>query len=249
MSDEHEPDRTTTLTASSASSPQEVTEVLCREVGASHPDGALKQIRTMKRLLRSHYRVKQRLERYGIDSLSDAVVHIAELRRQVRRSRDEQREHALDRMEVLDDLMEAVDAMRRRLHSRPASASNRAPDTSGSNTSPDGSLANVDDLIEGLQQALDEIRLELWLHQSHDEEGPATPVASTAADLLDRLADEIDAATSAHERLRQENAQLKAQNESLQRDVDRLERTVEQKETRIEELEQQLERRAHHTNG
>ncbi|PSQ96179.1 MAG: hypothetical protein BRD55_07910 [Bacteroidetes bacterium SW_9_63_38] len=48
--------------------------MLCREVGAQHPDGALKQIRTMKRLLRSHYRVKQRLEDYGVESLEEAVL-------------------------------------------------------------------------------------------------------------------------------------------------------------------------------
>jgi DNA repair exonuclease SbcCD ATPase subunit len=237
MSDE--PDRATVLPAAPASSPQEVTEVLCREVGAAHPDGALRQIRTMKRLLRSHYRVKQRLERYGVDSLSDAVAHIAELRRQVRRYREEQREHALDRMDVLDDLMEAVDAMQRRLRSRPA-----PPDASDTaEASSDTPLPNAEALIDGLEQALDEMRLELWLHQSHDEEALATPVASTAADLLDRLGDEVDAAAQAHERLRTENERLSARNEALRRDVDRLEQTVEQKEARIEELERQLERR------
>jgi DNA repair exonuclease SbcCD ATPase subunit len=197
----------------------------------------------MKRLLRSHYRVKQRLEAYGVDSLSDAVAHIAELQRQVRRYREQQREHALDRMDVLDDLMEAVDAMQHRLRSRPAPTSKDAPETS--EAAPDNApFPHAEDLIEGLEQALDEMRLELWLHQSHDDETLATPVASTAADLLDRLGDEIDAADRAHAQLQEENDRLSARNAALQRDVDRLERTVEQKEARIEELERQLERSA-----
>jgi predicted ribosome quality control (RQC) complex YloA/Tae2 family protein len=197
----------------------------------------------MKRLLRSHYRVKQRLERYGVDSLSDAVAHIAELRRQVRTYREQQREQALDRMEVLDDLMDAVDSMRHRLKARPASGSpnedEEVPDAPSDNP-----LRNVDDLIDALEQALDEMRLELWLHQSYDEEGLVTPVASTAADLLDRLADEVDATAEVHDRLRTENERLSARNEALQRDVDRLEQTIEQKDARIEALEQKLERHA-----
>jgi len=239
MSDE--PNRATALSTASASLPQEVTEVLCREVGATHPDGALRQIRTMKRLLRSHYRVKQRLEEYGVDSLSDAVAHIAELQRQVRRYREQQREHALDRMDVLDDLMEAVDAMQHRLRSRPPPPDDASETSEAPSAADEAPFPHAEDLIEGLEQALDEMRLELWLHQSHDDETLATPVASTAADLLDRLGDAVDAAAQAHAQLRKENDRLSARNATLQRDVDRLEQTVEQKEARIEELERQLE--------
>lgn len=248
MTEEQTSDHVALQTSSSAppSSP-EATEALCRAVGAAHPDGALKQIRTMKRLLRSHYRVKQRLERYGVESLSDAVGHIAELRRQVRQYREQQREQALDRMDVLDDLMEAVDSIRHRLRSRPAPDEASAPSGDSSSSAPDLDTAN--ELIEALEQALDEMRLELWLHQSYDEEAPATPVASTASDLLDRLGDEVDAAADTHARLRQENERLTAQTETLQRDVDRLERTVEQKDARIKELEQQLEQHASHTGA
>jgi chromosome segregation ATPase len=243
MTDEPDPDRVTSLPASASPSSQKVMEVLCREVGTSHPDGALRQIRTMKRLLRSHYRVKQRLERYGVDSLSDAVSHIADLHRQVRQYREQQRENALDRMEVLDDLMDAFDAMQRRLRARPDAASDSARDVASSPDANDA-LDEVNELISALERALDEIRLELWLHQSYDEDSPSTPVASTAGELLDRLADRIDTAREAHERLRKENERLYDRNDSLQRDVERLETTAQQKEARIEELERELERRS-----
>lgn len=243
MTDEANQNQVTSLTASASPSPQEVTEVLCREVGARHPDGALRQIRTMKRLLRSHYRVKQRLERYGVDGLSDAVTHIADLHRQVRQYREQQRENALDRMEVLDDLMDAFNAMQRRLRARPETASDSPTDTSASSADAEPPLEEATELISALERALDEIRLELWLHQSYDEDSPATPVASTAGNLLDRLADRIDTATNTHDRLRAENERLTDRNESLQRDVERLEKTVQKKEARIQELEQELERR------
>ncbi len=237
MTDEHTQDRETSLTVPSSRSPQEATEVLCREVGAAHPDGALRQIRTMKRLLRSHYRVKQRLEQYGVDSLSDAVAHIAELRRQVRTYREQQKENARDRMEVLDDLMDALDAMRHRLRTRSHSGPPHPDEAPSSDDTP---LHEVNDLIDALTQALDEIRLELWLHQSHDEDAAATPVASTAEDLLDRLADKIETATDVHDELRADNEQLAAENEALQRKVERLQQIVEQKDARIEDLERQL---------
>ncbi len=245
MTDEPSPDTVTALSASASPSPQDVTEVLCREVGANHPDGALKQIRTMKRLLRSHYRIKQRLERYGVDSLSDAVPHIADLHQQVRQYKEQQRDSALARMEVLDDLMDTFDVMQRRLRAHTDAESDPTQYTSPASSAPDAVLDEATDLISALERALDEIRLELWLHQSYDEESPSSPVASTAGELLNRLAERIDTATEVHDRLQTEKEQLSDRNESLQRDVDRLEKTVQQKEARIQELEQELERRSH----
>lgn len=241
MTEEQNQDRVTSLTGSAAPSPQQVTKVLCREVGASHPDGALKQIRTMKRLLRAHYRVKQRLERYGVDSLSDAVPHIADLHRTVRQYREQQRENALARMDVLDDLMEAVDSMRRRLHGRSGGEAHSSQEESPP-SHPDAALQEAKELVAALEQILDEIRLELWLHDSYDAD--SAPVASTANDLLDRLADRIDTAADVHDHLETENERLSVRNEALERDVNRLEKTVEQKEARIQELEQELERRS-----
>lgn len=103
-------------TSSPHSRPQTVSEVLCREVGAAHPDGALKQIRTMKRLLRSHYVAQRRLERYGVSGVSEALETIEALRTEVRRLKAERRNAARAAAHDLRDALDAVDRLTAWLH-------------------------------------------------------------------------------------------------------------------------------------
>jgi hypothetical protein len=98
--------------------PRTILEVLCREVGAAHPDGALKQIRSMKRLLRSHYHNQQRLQRWGLDGLGDAVREVKRLQTTVRDVRTTQRQRAAANVAALDDALEVLESARQQLRER-----------------------------------------------------------------------------------------------------------------------------------
>jgi len=214
-------------TASAPSPPRSVTDVLCREVGARHPDGALKQIRTMKRLLRSHYRVQQRLEEYGVESLEDAVSHIAGLTRKLDAARKQQRRRARRRLTVIETLLEKVELLRR-------SASADAPPAGTA----EASLSDALDLVEALTTELNELRLELWLHQSGEDDRDAPDSAATQAPaLLDRLTDTLRTARTVVDRLQDDRAALRAENKRLQQEVDRLRRTVQEQQSRLDRLD------------
>lgn len=201
-----------------------ITEVLCREVGASHPDGALKQIRTMKRLLRSHYRVQQRLEQYDVDSLDEAVSRIATLTQQVEDLRTEHRQRARRRLTIIESLLKQMEVLRARM----------APAPSESDAAP---LQNALDLVNALATELDELRLELWVYRSDDPTTTDSSTGSTADELLSRLNEALREAQETAARLHEERTALRAEKDRLHQETERLRQTVEQQQRRIEELE------------
>lgn len=219
-SHEHSPNE---KTAAAPPPPRSVTDVLCREVGAHHPDGALKQIRTMKRLLRSHYRVQQRLEEYGVERLGDAVSHIADLTQRLDAARTRQRQRARRRLTVIETLLEKVDLLR-------TSASAEAP-PAGSAGAP---LSDALGLVEALTAELNELRLELWLHRAGpDDSGASDSPATQARALLDRLTDALDAAQQVVSHLQEDRAALRAENDRLREEVTRLRHAVEKQQSRL----------------
>jgi hypothetical protein len=226
-----------------------VTEVLCREVGAAHPDGALRQIRTMKRLLRDHYRVQQRLERYGVESLDDAVGRIAALSRQLAAHRARERRQAERRLSAIESLIARVDALGASATPSPeasvadAPASEAPASEAPASEAPDGPaqkdaappLPDALQLVEALHTELSELRLELWAHEADD--APASDAGETAADLLARLDDALHDAEATVERLRSANDALRARNDRLAEQVERLTDTVEAQRQRLQRLE------------
>jgi len=186
--------------------PRTILEVLCREVGAAHPDGALKQIRTMKRLLRSHYHNQQRLQRWGIDGLGEAVQKLQEMREEVDTLRTAQRQRAEANIEALDEALSVLASARRRLHERASqsassSQTGETPDASPPETASSTPIGrDVDTALRAVQAVrgeLDEMRMELWAvdpdpaldagSPSEDADGSSVPGAAAEA-LLDRLA-------------------------------------------------------------
>jgi hypothetical protein len=199
--------------------PQTILEVLCREVGAAHPDGALKQIRTMKRLLRSHYHNQQRLQRWGLDGLSDAVQKLHDMREQIDALRTARRRRAEANVAALDEALSVLESARRRLKERasqslPSEKDDRADASAAAeDASRDLPQDDVDTALRAVRAVrgeLDEMRMELWAveangHRSSDASeknvseadaagaGPETTVPGGAAqELLDRLAGWLD---------------------------------------------------------
>jgi FtsZ-binding cell division protein ZapB len=101
-----------------SSRPQTVSEVLCNEVGANHPDGALQQIRTMKRVLRSHYRAQRRLEAFGVNGVGDSVTHITALRSRIDTLRDDHKRRARANVAAADEALDTLEAARQRLRDK-----------------------------------------------------------------------------------------------------------------------------------
>jgi len=217
----------TDASSSGPGPPRTVSAVLCREVGAQHPDGALKQIRTMKRLLRSHYRVKQRLEDYGVESLEDAVSHIATLTQRLERIRRRQRERAQRRLTVIEALLDKMDLLR-----SGTAGADEAP-TPPNEESP-LPLQKALDLVDALSTELNELRLELWLQQTDDAETDE----SSADALLDQLGSLLTETSEMVNRLRREQRALRRENDQLQQEVTRLQETVDQQQAHIDALEQ-----------
>lgn len=203
-----------------------ITDVLCREVGASHPDGALKQIRTMKRLLRSHYRVQQRLEQYDVDSLDEAVSHIASLTQTVEQIRTQQHRRARRRLTIIESLLDQMSAVCDR--TAPSSDVDAGP----------GPLQDALDLVDALATELNELRLELWVYHTNDPETDEHAAGATATDLITRLDDALRDAQETVAQLRRERDTLQDANDQLRDETERLRRTVEQQQRRIERLEE-----------
>lgn len=194
--------------------PRTILEVLCREVGAAHPDGALKQIRTMKRLLRSHYHNQQRLQRWGLDGLSDAVQRLHDMREEIDALRTARRRRAEANVAALDEALSVLESARRRLKERASQplptetegrtdASSRAPDAAAGSGLPADDLDTALRAVQAVRGELDEMRMELWAvetsgHRSSgasasdasgESSDPTTPIPGGAAqELLDRLA-------------------------------------------------------------
>ena len=210
--------------------PQNVTEVLCNELGAAHPDGALRQIRTMKRVLRKHYEAQKRLERFGVDTAMDAADTMADLRARLQVEREQWRERARANVQTIDAALDALDTARERLRTlaRPAeeiesdsAESDRA--SSGTRDSADAPLPSPGDafgpptdavsdrsadslnVFDAVTKELDELRLELWL-----EAGQPDDADSGVDALLDRLYDRVQALSEENEALRDEISRLRA---------------------------------------
>ncbi|HHP7237090.1 hypothetical protein [Longibacter sp.] len=195
--------------------PQNVTDVLCRELGAGHPDGALRQIRTMKRILRTHYRAQKQLERYGVESTMDAASQIDRLRQSVDAERAARRQQARANVETLDAALDVVRVARRRLNEMartPVTEGGGPEDTAHHSAGPETfpMLRAFDTVLRNL----DELRLELWVEAGQPDPGESD--ASSSIDhLLDRLQEEMERLTDENQSLRDECASLKRQNDGL----------------------------------
>ncbi|MFO8231288.1 MAG: hypothetical protein R6U20_01350 [Longimonas sp.] len=107
--------------------PRTVLEVLCRELGTSHPDAALRQIRTMKRLLRQRHRAARKLRRLDVDGAEEAARTIADLQSRIRTLKSEYKAQAEERIAVINTMARALETLRQRLR---ASAPEAAEGTS-----------------------------------------------------------------------------------------------------------------------
>lgn len=222
--------------------PQNVTEVLCRELGAAHPDGALRQIRTMKRVLRTHYAAQKRLERYGVDSSMNAASKIESLRSQLTAVQSAREARARANVETLDAALDVLQRARTRLRAlartpdpRPDANNTNGPSTPSSTTCPatpadpensrnrdDTGETSADlaalDAFDTVVSELDELRLELWV-----EAGEPDPEANEATSginrLLDRLQKELEAVSEENERLRSECQRLRQRHSSARADL------------------------------
>jgi hypothetical protein len=174
----------------------------------------LKQIRTMKRLLRSHYHNQQRLQRWGLDGLSDAVQKLHDMREKIDALRTARRRRAEANVAALDEALSVLESARRRLKERAAEplpaetgrADASATAADASNGLPQDDVDTALRAVRAVRGELDEMRMELWAvetngHRSSDaseknvseadaaEAGPETTVPGGAAqELLDRLA-------------------------------------------------------------
>jgi len=162
--------------------PQNVTDVLCREVGASHPDGALRQIRTMKRVLRMHYRSQKKLERFGVDDCMEAVACISDLRGLLRKARSLHRKQAQANIQTVDEAIALLRESMQQLRdsARPAEAlphpeSASLPDVSP----PDVSPGRSDDTTPGDATPADAVQ--------SDAATPAAPSPIQAEDVEHRV--------------------------------------------------------------
>jgi uncharacterized small protein (DUF1192 family) len=211
-------------------------EALCRALGAPNPEGALRQVNVMKRTLRRHHRVRQRLAEYDVDDLSGAVVRIATLTREVERLRAQQRRRAERRLTVIEALLDRLDAL---WSDASEAAPSKDPPPRGDSSPPAAPVGDASalesalDLADALGTELDELRLELWL--ATDDPDEATSGAS-AADLLDRLADALADAQRTSEQLRAAYAEVRTENDRLRRDAERLRTTVNRQRARLEQL-------------
>mgnify|MGYP006269309261 FL=1 len=195
-----------------SSRPQTVSEVLCREVGAKHPDGALQQIRMMKRVLRSHYRIQKQLERYDIHGLGDAVNHVAALRTRVESLVERQKKQARANVAAADEALHALDNARARLRAKAKSA-----DEIDDVPAPTSDLA----IVDAVQAQLDELRLELWMERdeeatdAHTDAYGDAPAGTDASDPLAQLAERMRSTKEEKEAVQEENDHLREQVTSL----------------------------------
>jgi chromosome segregation ATPase len=250
--------------------PRTILEVLCREVGAAHPDGALKQIRTMKRLLRSHYHNQKRLQRWGIDGLSEAVEHVKALQGEVRSLRNAQRKRAAANVAALDEALSVIETARHRLRKRAAEpappsgngqaehapTNGQAAHGSGTNgSSPYGSRAHgtdaqatvdvdaVLDVIGEVESELDEMRLELWALSGDEAEDDAggEPGPGTEAEPGARAESHLQHLAERLQDVAQENAALRAERDRLDAERTSLLERLQAQQARIARLETQLQ--------
>ncbi|MES3630851.1 MAG: hypothetical protein PPP56_11880 [Longimonas sp.] len=204
--------------------PRTVLDVLCRELGTSHPDAALRQIRTMKRLLREHHRAGRKLRRVGIDGADEAAREIASLEARIRTLKEEHKARAEERIAVIETMAKAIEMLRRRLREQATTAEGQtaaSPTTSSpsddqvaSSEEPAGAadssrvdnahseLDELNTLLQRLRSELDEIRLELWCYQKEDEELPSYPDDGRMAHtLLDRIEQKVSDTADKHDQL------------------------------------------------
>lgn len=206
-----------------SSRPQTVSEVLCREVGAKHPDGALQQIRMMKRVLRSHYRIQRQLERFDIHGLGDAVNHIAALRTRVESLLARQTQQAKANVEAADAALDTLADARERLRKKARSREDIEDIDEDTDDVPAPSTSNLE-IVDEVQAQLDELRLELWMERdteatdAHTEAYGDAPSGTHAADPLTQLAGRLRSTTQENDTLQEENRRLQNEVATLTQD-------------------------------
>ncbi len=195
--------------------PRTVLEVLCRELGTSHPDAALRQIRTMKRLLRQRHRAARKLRRLDVDGAEEAARTIADLQSRIRTLKSEYKAQAEERIAVINTMARALETLRQRLR---ASAPEAAEGTSATDapahtngtantngvpqSAPHAEMEELTALLNQLRREVDEIRLELWCYQKEDDDLPSYPDDGRMAnDLLDRIEQRANDVSSKYDAL------------------------------------------------
>ena len=186
--------------------PRTVLEVLCRELGTSHPDAALRQIRTMKRLLRQQHRAARKLRRLGIDDAEEAARTVVDLQSHIRTIKAEHKAKAEERIAVINTMTRALETLRKHLRDDPASSQPSASvDTDAADDAPEAPSSEMDELttlLQRLRREVDEIRLELWCYQKEDDDLPSYPDDGRMAnDLLDRIEERAANASDQYEEL------------------------------------------------
>ncbi|WP_157621159.1 hypothetical protein [Salisaeta longa] len=226
-----------------SASPHTVSEILCRELGAKHPDGALQQIRTMKRVLRAHYHVHKRLQALGVEQIGDAVGTIATLRKQIHALKADQKEQAREHLSVTGEVMEALDQIRSMMYGAGA-PEKKAQAPSQSTTVPASGINNLppEEALRVLQSALDELRLELWADPSKPDVDAAN--LSTAEDAVtpDQA---LEALRSSLRDLAKHRPDVQKENEVLQKENEALEEENEQLRLRLRAVERTFYQQKH----
>lgn len=178
--------------------PRTVLEVLCHELGTSHPDAALRQIRTMKRLLRQQHRAARKLRRLDVDDAEEAARTITDLQSRIRTLKSEYKAQAEERIAVINTMARAIEALRQRLRASATAPAKDAPartngspntnDLSESTPHAQAEIEELTTLLNRLRQEVDEIRLELWCYQKEDANMTSYPDDGRMAnELLDQI--------------------------------------------------------------
>lgn len=189
--------------------PRTVLEVLCRELGTSNPDAALRQIRTMKRLLRKRHRAERKLRRLDVDGADEAASTISDLQGRIRTLKSEFKAQAEERIAVINTMARALETLRNRLRNsapQPADGSATTNASAVSEGAPQGApneeMEELTTLLTRLRREVDEIRLELWCYQKEDDDVPSYPDDGRMAnDLLDRIEERASNVSTQYEAL------------------------------------------------
>ena len=254
-----------------ASPPQTVSDVLCREVGARHPDGALQQIRTMKRVLRSHYRAQKRLEAFGVNGVTEAVTHLTALRARIDALKAQQKKQAQAHVDAADEALQALQTARETLRAN-ARSWDEVSEASSAASSSAASIARTTgsdlEVVDAVRTEIDELRLELWAERTDtDSSDPssdasfdasfdassatsaaqASPKAATTSvtDSDDnpspRANRALDALAARMQTLRHQRDELRTNNRALRSETATLQDENQRLRSRIQSVEQQLQ--------
>lgn len=131
----------------------------------------------MKRLLRSHYHNQQRLQRWGLDGLSDAVQKLHDMREKIDALRTARRRRAEANVAALDEALSVLESARHRLRERasqslPTGTADRSDAASAASDAadrlPDDDVDTALRAVRAVRGELDEMRMELWAAETHE---------------------------------------------------------------------------------